>query len=63
MKYILSSLLEKSLNKVKLDRVIAENRADIVLITEENEVKNEVRNYFINQFCKRRSDISKNTSR
>ena len=63
LKYMLSSLLERSLNKVKLDRVIVENGADMVLITEKNEVKNEVRNYLINQFCKRRSDNSKNTSR
>ena len=33
---------------MKLDRVIVENRADIVLIIEENEVKNKVKNYFMN---------------
>ena len=60
LKYMLSSLLERSLNKVKLDRVIIENRVDIVLITEENEVKNEVRSHFMNQFHKKRFNISKN---
>ena len=35
----------------------------MVLFTEEKKVKNKVRNHFINQFHKRRSDISKNISR
>ena len=35
LKHILSSLLERSLNKVKLDRINVENRADMVLIIEE----------------------------
>ena len=63
LKHMLSSLLERSSNKVKLDRVIVENEANIVLITEENEVKNEVRNHFMKQFYKRRSNILTNITR
>ena len=39
LKYMLSSLLKRSSNKVKLDRVIVENEANIVLITEKMRLK------------------------
>ena len=50
LKHMLSSLLERSSNKVRLDRVLVEKEEEIVLITEEKEVQQEVKSYFVKQF-------------
>ena len=47
---MLSSLLERSSQKIQLDRVIIKNKEQEVLLTEEKEVLNEVRSYFKKQF-------------
>ena len=47
---MLSSLLERSSNKVRLDRVLVEKEEEIVLITEEKEVQQEVKSHFVKQF-------------
>ena len=56
---MLSSLLERSSNKVRLDRVLVEKEEEIVLITEEKEVQQEVKSHFVKQFRKRQVKDSK----
>ena len=50
---MLNSLLERSSRKIKVDRVIKVNKSEKILLTEDKEVLNEVRLYFIKQFWKR----------
>ena len=63
LKYMLSSLLKRSSNKVQLDRVLVEKKEEIVLITEEKEVQQEVKSHFEKQFHKRQVKDSKFTSK
>ena len=63
LKHMLSSLLERSSNKVRLDRVLVEKEEEIVLITEEKEVQQEVKSHFVKQFWKRQVKNSKFTSK
>ena len=49
-----SSLLERSSQKIQLDRVIIKNEEQEVLLTEEKEVLNKVRSHFKKQFQKRK---------
>ena len=56
---MLSSHLERSLQKIWLDRVIIRNKEQEVLLTEEKEVLNEVRSHFKKQFWKRKVSKSR----
>ena len=56
---MLSSFLERSSQKIQLDRVIIKNEEQEVLLTEEKEVLNEVRLYFKKQFQKRKVSNSR----
>ena len=47
---MLNSLLERSSKKIKVDRVIKVVRSEEILLTEDKEVLNEVRSYFMKQF-------------
>jgi len=60
---MLSSLLERSSNKIRLDRVIVESEEELVLFIEEEEVQQEVKTHFMKQFRKRQLDNSKFTSK
>ena len=60
---MLSSLLERSSNRIKLDRVMVEDKENLTLVTEEKDVQNEVRSHFIKQFQKRKVNINKSSSR
>ena len=60
---MLSSLLDRSSNKVRLDRVLVEKEEEIVLITKEKEVQQEVKSHFVKQFRKRQIKDSKFTSK
>ena len=62
LKHMLSSLLERSSNRIQIDRVLVEREDDIALVTEEHEVQNEVRTHFSKQFRKRNIDLSKLTN-
>ena len=56
---MLSSFLERSSQKIQLDRVIIKNEEQEVLLTEEKEVLNEVRSHFKKQFQKRKVSNSR----
>ena len=56
---MLSSLLERSLQKIQLDRVMIRDKEQEVLLTEEKEILNEVRSHFKKQFQKRKAGKSK----
>jgi ribosomal protein L21 len=60
LKHMLSSLLERSSNKIKLDRVLVESEEDTSLITEENEVQETVRSHFMKKFRKRKIGNNRN---
>ena len=63
LKHMLSSLLERSSNRIKLDRVIIESGENLTLVTEEKDVQNEVRAHFMKQFRKRKISIHKTRNR
>jgi len=44
---MLNSLLERSLKKIKVDRVMKVSESEEILLTENNKVLNEVRSYFM----------------
>ena len=50
---MLNSLLERSSKKIKVDRVMKVSGSEEILLTENNEVLNEVRSHFMKQFRKR----------
>ena len=50
LKHMLNSLLERSFKKIKINRVMKVVRKEKVLLTEEKDVQNEVRSYFMKQF-------------
>ena len=50
---MLNSLLERSSKKIKVDRVMKVVGNEEILLTEDKEVLNEVRAYFMKQFQKR----------
>ena len=50
---MLNSLLKRSSKKIKVDRVMKVSESEEILLTENNEVLNEVRSYFMKQFQKR----------
>ena len=56
---MLSSLLERSSKKIRLDRVMIRNEEQEVFLTEEKEVLNEVRSHFKKQFWKRKVSKSR----
>ena len=47
LKYMLNSLLERSSKKIKVDRVMKVSGSEEILLTENNEVLNEVRSHFM----------------
>ena len=52
---MLDSLLERSSKRVILDRVVKEDNSDIILVNQKEEVLEEVRSHFNEQFRKRRT--------
>ena len=59
LKHMLSSLLERLLQNIQLDRVIIRNEEQEVLLTEKNEVLNKIRSHFKKQFQKRKVSNSR----
>ena len=60
---MLSSLLERSSQKIWLDRVMIRDEEQEVLLTEEKEVLNKMRLHFKKQFSKRKVSNSKITDK
>jgi len=60
---MLNSLLERSLKKIKVDRVMKVSGSEEILLIENNEMLNEVRSYFIKQFRKRNMQENRLSSR
>ena len=52
---MLDSLLERSSKLVILDRIVKEDNSDIILVNQKEEVLEEVRSHFNEQFQKRRT--------
>ena len=50
LKHMLDNLLEKSSKRVILDRVVKEDNSDIILVNQKEEVLEEVRSHFNEQF-------------
>ena len=53
LKHMLNSLLKRLSKKIKVDRVMKVVRSEEILLTEDKEVLNKVRSYFMKQFQKR----------
>ena len=50
---MLNSLFKRSLNKIKVNRIIKVDRSEKILLTEDKEVLNKIRSYFMKQFWKK----------
>ena len=55
---MISSLLERFSKRVVIDRIVKEDNLDIVLLNQKEEVLEEVKNYFKEQFCKRNTQAT-----
>ena len=55
LKHMISSLLERSSKRVVIDRIVKDDNSDIVLVNQKEEVLEEVRSHFNEQFRKRRT--------